>query len=252
MAALLRVKNLSKTFGTLPVIRKVSLDIQGGEVIGLTGSTGSGKSVLVMLLAGLYEQNEGEIVFSGRRLVWPFSAQSLGIGVIHQRPTLVDHFDVAENIFLGSEIGKPDLLGCLRVLDRHKMDRKAGQLLNRLGVEVTSLREKAHNLSGEQRQMIAVARVLTSPVRLVIMDEPMVSLSYPFHQILLNLIQEWREKGVSVLFSSNDLDHLFAVTDRIIVLHQGRKVADQRTDEITREQMVNYLLGSTDNNKTSP
>ncbi len=252
MTALLRVKNLSKTFGTLPVIRRVSFDMQRGEVIGLAGSTGSGKSVLVMLLAGLYEQNEGYIVFSGRRLTWPFSAQSLGIGVIHQRPTLADHFDVADNIFLGNEIGQPGWLGWLRILNRHRMDQKAGQLLGRLGVDVPSLREKAYNLSGEQRQMIAIARVLTSPVRLVIVDEPTVSLSYPYHQVLLNLIQEWREQGVAVLFSSNDLDHLFAVSDRIIVLHQGRKVTDQRTDETTREEVVNYLLGSTNTGRTNP
>lgn len=252
MTALLRVKNLSKTFGSLPVIRRVSFDMQAGEVIGLTGSTGSGKSVLVMLLAGLYEQNEGQIIFSGKRLTWPFSAQSLGIGVIHQRPSLVDQFDVADNIFLGNEIGQPNFFGWLRMLNRDKMDQQTGQLLRRLGVDVPTLREKAYNLSFEQRQMIAIARVLTCSVRLVIVDEPTVSLSYPYHQVLLNLIQEWREQGVAVLFSSNDLDHLFAVSDRIIVLHQGRKVADQRTDETTREQVVNYLLGSAETGKASP
>ncbi|MDP2965781.1 MAG: ATP-binding cassette domain-containing protein [Pelolinea sp.] len=243
---LLRVRNLSKSFGTLPVINKVSFEIQPGEVVGLTGSTGSGKSVLVMLLAGLYEPNEGEIIFLKKRLDWPFAAQSQGIGVIHQRPTLADDFDIPSNIFLGNEIGSPLKLGWLRVLNRHRMDQEATRLLVRLGVEVNSLREKAFNLSGEQRQMIAIARVLTYPAQMVIIDEPTISLSYPFQQRLLSLIQEWREQGVAVLFSSNDLDHLFSVTDRIIILDQGRIAADRRTDEITKEEVVNYLLGTAD------
>ena len=107
MEPLLRVNNVSKSFGTLPVIHQVSFAVQPGEVVGLAGSIGSGKSVLVMLLAGLYEPNEGEIFFANKRLSWPFTAQKLGIGVIHQRPTLADRLDVVSNIFLGNEIGWP-------------------------------------------------------------------------------------------------------------------------------------------------
>lgn len=252
MKPLIKVKNLSKSFGTLPVIKNVNFEIQPGEVVGLTGSTGSGKSVLVMLLAGLYEANNGEITFRNKILGWPFSAQSVGIGVIHQRPTLADNFDVSSNIFLGNEIGIPQKLGWLRILDRHKMDQKAIQLLNILGVEVNSLREKVYNLSGEQRQMIAIARVMTSPAQLIIIDEPTVSLSYPFQQRLLEMIQTWRDRGTAVLFSSNDLDHLFSVTDRIIVLNQGQITLNKRTDEVTREIVVDYLLGTPDSQLATP
>lgn len=252
MKALLRVKNLSKTFGSLPVINRVSFEIQPGEVIGLTGSTGSGKSVLVMLLAGLYEPNEGEIYFSNRQLVWPFSALSLGIGVIHQKPALAEHLDVASNIFLGNEIGNPSWLGWMRVLDNDAMFFKSTQLLECLGLDSAILRKKVQNLTGEQRQMIAIARVLNSTARLLIIDEPTVSLSYPYQQRLLNLIQDWRDQGISVLFSSNDLDHLFAVTDRIIVLQKGSKVADKRTDGTSREEVVNHLLGTVDSRQPNP
>jgi len=243
MRPLLSINNLSKSFGTLPVLQKVSFEIQPGEVVGLTGSTGSGKSVLIMLLAGLYTPDEGELFFLNKRLDWPFMAQSLGIGVIHQRPTLADNFDITSNIFLGNEIGKPSWLGWLRMLNNDDMQQKADALLKRLGIEVSSLNEKVFNLSGEQRQMIAIARVLTYPARFVIIDEPTVSLSYPYQQRLLGLIQEWRQKGVSVLFSSNNLDHIFSVTDRIIILHQGRKVASLCTDRTTREEVVSTLLG---------
>ncbi len=252
MEPLLQVVNLSKTFGTLPVIHQASFQVNPGEVVGLTGSIGSGKSVLVMLLSGLYEPDEGEIYFARKRLNWPFHAQSLGIGVIHQRPTLAEHLDVVSNIFLGNEIGWPAGLGWLRLLDYNKMAREAERLLMQLGVEVSSLDEKVSNLSGEQRQMIAIARVFTIPARMIVIDEPTVSLSYPYQQRLLGQIESWRQQGIAVLFSSNNLDHIFAVTDRILVLHQGRKVADLRTDETNREAVVSLLVGTADVNRPVP
>jgi len=252
MDPLLRVLNLSKSFGTLPVIQQLSFEIRPGEVVGLTGSIGSGKSVLVMLLAGLYEPDEGDIFFSGKRLNWPFTSQAQGIGVIHQSPTLAEHYDVVSNIFLGKEIGGPRWLGWFRILNYKKMSEIANRLIAQLGIQVNSLYEKVYNLSGEQRQMIAIARVFTYPVRMVIVDEPTVTLSYPYQQRLLGLIQNWRQQGIAVLFSSNNLDHLFAVTDRIIVLNQGRNVADLRTDETTSEVVVRYLLGTINPDKPAP
>ena len=244
MEPLLRVSNLSKSFGTLPVIRNVSFEVNPGEVVGLTGSIGSGKSVLVMLLAGLYPANTGSIYFKNKLINWPFKAQSLGIGVIHQKPTLIDQFDVVSNIFLGNEIGDPSGLGMFRTLNTNQMYHEAERILTKLGVQVSSLEEKVANLSGEQRQMIAIARALTCPASMVIIDEPTVLLSYAYQQRLLDLIQDWRSKGVSVLFSDNNLDHLFAVTDRLVILHQGYKVADLRTDETNRETVINLLLGT--------
>ncbi|NMC30645.1 MAG: ATP-binding cassette domain-containing protein [Pelolinea sp.] len=252
MQALLKVQQISKSFGTLPVIQNVNFSVNSGEVVGLTGSTGSGKSVLMMLLAGLYEPDSGQIYFKGKRLNWPFSAKNLGIGVIHQRSTLVEQFDVIGNIFLGNEIGHPDSMGILRRLDQHEMQDKAMQLLNRLDLKVNSLHEIVYNLSGEQRQMISIARVLTFPTSLIIIDEPTVSLSYPNQQKLLELIQDWRQNGVAVLFSSNNLDHLFAVTDRIIILQGGSIKADLHTDETNREEVVNYLLGTGKNQELAP
>jgi len=249
---LLRVSNLSKTFGTLQVIQQVSFEVQVGEVVGLAGNIGSGKSVLVMLLAGLYEPYEGDIFFDHQLLSRSFPARALGIGIIHQKPTLAEQLDIVSNIFLGNEIGWPSWLGPLRVLDHRRMAQVASRLLVQLGVEVKSLQEKVSNLSGEQRQMIAIGRVLTFPARMMIIDEPTVLLSYPNQQRLLGLVQSWRQQGVSVLFSSNNLDHLFAVTDRIIVLYQGRKTADLRTDETNRAEVVSYLLGTAESQTTSP
>jgi len=244
MEPLLRVINLTKQFGNLPAVRQVSFDIQPGEVVGLAGSIGSGKSVLVMLLAGLYVPNEGSLFFDNKRLKWPYNAQRFGIGVIHQKPDLADRLDVVANMFLGNETGWPAGSQWLKFPDQHKMEQEAGRILAELGVPIPSLREKVSNLSSEERQMIAIARVLTQHVRLVIIDEPTISLTYPYQQKLINLIDVWRQKGVAVLFSSNNLEHLFAITDRIITLHQGRKVAELKTDETNRETMVAYLVGT--------
>ena len=244
MEPLLRVINLSKRFGPMPAIRQVSFDIEPGEVVGLAGSIGSGKSVLVMVLAGLYVPNEGSVYFDNKRLKWPFNAKRFGIGVIHQKPDLADRMDVVENIFLGNEYGWPAELNWLKIPDRHRMEKDATRILGELGIRFSSLREKVSFLTSEERQMIAIARVLTQDVRLVIIDEPAISLAHPYQQKLLNMIDAWRKRGVAVLFSSNNLEHLFAITDRIITLHQGRKVADLKTDETNRETMIGYLMGS--------
>jgi len=243
MDPLLRVINLSKRFGNLPAVRQVSFDLQPGEVVGLAGSIGSGKSVLVMLLSGLYVPDEGSVYFDNKQLNWPFNAKQFGIGVIHQKPDLADQMDVVKNIFLGNETGWPSGLNWLKIPDQRNMEKDARRILTELGLPISSLQEKVSNLTSEERQMIAIARVLAQHVRLVIIDEPTISLTYPYQQKLLNLIDEWRKKKVAVIFSSNNLEHLFAITDRIITLHQGHKVADLKTDETNHETMVAYLVG---------
>lgn len=252
MKPLLSAVNISKSFGNLPVIHRVSLAIYPGEVVGLTGSIGSGKSVLALLLAGTYQPDEGEIHLENKTLRTPYPAKSLGINVIYQRPSLDDQFDIISNVFLGNELGSPAWLGSLRVLNHPKMEQETLRILAQLGIDVASVHEKAGNLSGEVRQMIAIARALTTPARLVIIDEPTVLLSYPNQQRLLGLIHSWRQQGVAVLFSTSNLDHLFSVTDRIIILHKGRKVADYRTDETTREAVSSLLLGAADPQRSTP
>ncbi len=252
MDPLLRVINLSKNFGNLLAVQQVSFEVAPGEVVGLAARSGSGKTVLTMLLAGLYPASEGEIYFSGRRLEWPFPARALGIEVIHQKPDLADQLDITSNIFLGSEVGRPTVARWWKVPNRRWMDKEAARILRQLDVPFNSLHEKVANLSSEKRQMIAIARTMTRPVRLIIVDEPTVLLSYSYQQKLLSLIQNWQRQGIAILFCSNSLDHLFDVTDRLIVLRQGRWVASYRTDETTREEVVSALVGASDRQQLTP
>jgi signal transduction histidine kinase len=244
MEPLLRAISLSKNFGSLLAVQGVSFDVYPGEVVGLAGRSGSGKSVLVMLLSGLYIPSAGDLYLDNRRLEWPFRARQLGIEVIHQRPELADDLDITGNVFLGRELGWPVDRSWLRIPSRRSMDQMARKIFARLDIHFDSLHERVANLSSEERQLIAIARTLVRPAKLVIVDEPTLLLSYPYQQKMLSLIQEWQQQNVAVIFSSNNLEHIFAVTDRIITLREGCKVADLRTDQTDREEIVSALVGT--------
>jgi signal transduction histidine kinase len=252
MESLLKAVNLSKSFGTLSVVRRISLQVHPGEVVGLAGQSGSGKSTLAMLLAGFHVPDEGELYFADRRLQWPFRARALSIEVIHQTPSLAENMDITSNIFLGNEIGWSLGGKWLKVPNRSRMDRETTRILAQLDMHFTSLREAVANLSSEQRQMIAIARAMTGTPRLIIIDDPTRLLSYPRQQQLLSLIQMWQQQGTAVVFSSNNLDHLLAVTDRIIVLRHGRRVAEYSTDETDRAEIVAAVVGTTDRQQLTP
>ncbi|NJO05387.1 MAG: sugar ABC transporter ATP-binding protein [Chloroflexaceae bacterium] len=152
MQPLLHGEQLSKQFGTLIALRGVSLSIAPGEVVGLVGRSGAGKSVLMSLLAGHMVPNTGTLAIAGQAVRWPFSARTHGLAVIHQHPVLADQLDITSNIFLGCEIGSPARLGWMRVPNRRQMDQQALEILQQLDVSISSLREKVSNLSSEQRR----------------------------------------------------------------------------------------------------
>ena len=248
MQPLLRVIHLSKNFGTLPALSQVSLDVSSGEVVGLAGRSGSGKSVLINILGGLYAPDSGDVYLDGRRVnvFRPHVMRELGIEVILQKANLADDLDIISNIFLGSEPGRSfgRQLGWLRRPDQKQMEHEAARILDRLGVRFESLREKARNLSGEQRQIVTIARAMVRPARLIVVDEPLVALSFAVNKTLLGLIQEWRSKGHAVIMASSSLDDLFAVTDRLTIFRDGQKVAERITDETSQEEIVALVVGS--------
>lgn len=249
---MLQCINLSKQFGTLPVLSQVNFTIAAGEVVALAGRSGAGKTVLASLLSGQIAPSEGDLYIARQRLRWPFRARSLGIAFIPQVPRLADRLDITSNIFLGDEIGWPTSAGWLKMPNRRRMDQRVCEIFEQLDVRIGSLREQVGNLSAEQRQLITIARALVSPARLIIVDEPTLQLSYAYQQKLLALIRHWQAQGVAVLFSSNNLEHLFAVSDRILVLRDGRHVAEFRTDSTGREEVVAAIVGTTDRQELTP
>ena len=252
MEPLVKVSNLSKRFGTLSALRNIDIEIYPGEVVGVAGQSGSGKSTLAMALTGSLVPDQGQMIFDGRNIHWPFHSRNLGIEVIYQTPMMAGNLDITSTIFLGNELGWSLGGRWLRIPDQLKMDQEATRILAQLDVGYKSLRDKVSNLSGEVRQMIAVAKVMTCSPRMIIVDDPTRFLSYPYQQRVLSLIQEWKRQKIAVLFTSNNLDHLLSTTDRLIVLRKGFRAAEFITSEVDREELIATMVGTTDYEKLTP
>jgi len=252
MEPLLKAENLTKRFGSLSALRCININLYPGQVLGITGQSGSGKSTLAMILAGIYLPDEGQISFDGKIITNSENVRSLGIEVIHQSPRLAENLDITSNIFLGNEIPLPIINKFIKIPDQHKMDQKAIKLLKQLDVDFDSLREEVFNLSLEKRQMIAIAQVMTSKPKLIIIDEPTQVLSYPYQKKLLNLISQWQKQGISILFFTSNLDHLLDVTDKIIVMREGYCAAEFKTEDADREEIIASMVGTTDYQQLLP
>lgn len=249
---LLEMNHVFRRVGNQVALQDVSLAVYAGEVIGLADRAGVSKSFLVAMLSGLQAPDSGMVVFSGRVLQWPFQNRAIGIEIIYQEPILADDLDVTSNIFLGHELSRSLLLPWLQIPDQRKMDERADQLLATLDVRLPSLHQKVAALSGEQRQLIAIAQVLGQPAQLIVVDNPGRMLSHPYQEKLLQLIRNWQKQGIAVLFSSTNLDHLFAVSDRIIVLRDGLLAANLPTDKTNREDVVAATVGTADREQRTP
>lgn len=256
MEPLLKAINLSQSRGQLSRLHLVSFEVHRGEVLGLAGQSGAGKSTIALLLAGAHAIDAGELYFEGRRLVWPFRARRLGIEVIMQQPELAENLDITRNVFLGSELGWSALGRWLRAPNLREMDARAADILAKLGMPYPSLRTCVSDLSIEQRQLIAIARAmargLTRPIRLVVIDDPGLVLSYPYQQKLMALVQEWQKQGTAVLFASDNVDHLIGVADRIVVLRHGRCRAEYKTDSVDRETILASMVGAPGQEELTP
>ena len=252
MDPLLAVQNLSKRIGHFAALNNVNLEIYPGEVVGLAGRSGAGKTLLTRLLAGLLIPDEGEMWFNGRFLTHPYLYKEVGISLIHQNPMLVDEFDIINNIFLGHEI-KWSLLGRqFNIPSLRKMHKEAKYILEQLDFPHKPLSEKVINLSNGERQLVSIAQGMAIPAKLRIVDDPTAVLSSHYQSRILSLIESWQKQQIAVLFSSQNLDHLFAVTDRIIVLREGDLVANFKTDDTEREEVVAALVGSGDHQRRTP
>jgi len=242
---LLRLVKVSKSFGGVRAVQQVSLDVHRGEVVGLVGDNGAGKSTLIKIVSGVYSPEEGEIHFQGARVAFssPKDALDLGIQTIYQDLALVENLDVGANIFLGRE-PRRRYLGVIPVLDNRKMAAEAEQALDRLEIHIPVLTSPVRDLSGGQRQSVAITRAVYWQAKLMIMDEPSAALGVAEHKKVLDLILLLKTQGIPVILISHTLPDIFAVTDRIVVMRRGVKVAELPTRETTSDQVVKLIVGA--------
>jgi ABC-type sugar transport system ATPase subunit len=240
----LRAQEVSKDFGAVVALHEVELAIRLGEVIALVGDNGAGKSTLVKILAGAHPPSSGSIAINNQVVFIdsPVKARSLGIATIFQELALIENLTVYENIFLGREIVNP-FLG-LPIMDRRRMRERVVKLIEGLGAHIPSPSVQVGELSGGQRQAVAIARALDLDTKLVIMDEPTAALAVVEARKVLQLIGQLRGNGNGVLLVSHNLNDVFEVADRIVVLRRGRKVADVLRSQTDPEEVVSWITGA--------
>ncbi len=240
----LRVCGIRKRFGGLEALRGVAFEVARGEVMALVGDNGAGKSTLMKVLAGAYVADEGQFQV-GDDIVTissPHDAAALGIQIVYQDLALCENLDVAANLSLGAEplkAGWGFLPRFLRPIDDMAMEEKAQKAIDMLQVRtLKSVRAKVGNLSGGQRQAIAIARAVGADSSVVLLDEPTAALGVAQTRQVLDVVKRLRETGHAVVYISHNLRDIFAVADRITVLRHGTNVATWRTDDTTPDEIV--------------
>lgn len=239
---LLRVADLSKSYGGLKAVDSVSFDVRRGEVLALVGDNGAGKSTLIKALSGAQPPDRGEIELEGRslRMQSPRDADEAGIGCLHQGLGLVDTLNIPENVFLGREL-QTKVFGLVPRLDHAAMRKRTIELLERFKLNLPKLNDPVTRLSGGQRQTVAISRLLLRDIRLMIMDEPMAALGVDEGKRVLELVRNMRQSGISVIIISHNLEQVFQIADRIAVMKTGRLVDVVETNATTRDEVVSMI-----------
>jgi ABC-type sugar transport system ATPase subunit len=246
MDPILQAMNLTKRFGGLTAVDDVSLDVFAGEVVGLVGDNGAGKSTFIKMISGVYQPNEGRVFFNGEEATFagPREAREMGIETIYQDLALAENLDASSNIFLGREVKKSFLGGVVHTLDRSHMYDESNMILDKLDIHIPSLTQQIRNLSGGQRQAVAIARTIYWNAKLVIMDEPTAALGVSEQRKVLRLVRTLAGQGVPVVIISHNMQDVFAVSDRIIVMRRGKKVGELQAKETTPDEVVSLMVGA--------
>lgn len=241
--AVLELENISKHFGAIQAVNDVSISLEAGEVVGLMGDNGAGKSTLVKMIAGNFRPSHGTMRLDGSEIVLhrPVDARRHGIEIVHQDLALCDNLTAAANVFLGRELRRG--FGPFRVLDYSAMYRRAAKIFAELKSE-TRPRDLVRQMSGGQRQAVAIARTRLSEPKIVLMDEPTAAISVRQVAEVLNLIRLLRDQGIAIVLISHRMPDVFSVADRIIVLRRGRKVADRAIASTSPEQVTGLITGA--------
>ena len=242
---ILNAQSVHKHFGGLVALKGVDFQVARGEVVALLGDNGAGKSTLIKCISGVYRPEGGQITFNGHEITGhsPSSIRDAGIETIYQDLALAENLDVGANVFLGKE-KKRKILGFIRVTDDEYMRQEASKVLDRLDIHIPSLKQRLVNLSGGQRQAVAIARAIYWNAKLVIMDEPTAALGVPEQRKVLALVRSLRDQGIPVILISHTMTDVLEVADRCVVMRRGRVAANLPQGQFDAEILVKHIVGA--------
>jgi ABC-type sugar transport system ATPase subunit len=244
---ILSLRNCHKRFGAIQALRDISLDAWRGEILALLGDNGAGKSTLVKCISGVHQPDEGEIRINGvpATLSSPAVARRAGIETVYQDLALFDNMTPAQNFYCGRELSGPQWLPLpLRFLHKAAMNRDASDVIDRLKVKLPRFDTPVAQMSGGQRQAIAVARATVFARDVVILDEPTAALGLREARKVLDLMAQLKSEGIAVILITHNMEHVVELADRAVVLRQGRKVGELKPDESNRQDLVSMIVGA--------
>ncbi len=243
--ALYEVRNLSKKYGAVVALDDVNIKLHAGEILGLVGDNGAGKSTLVKCLSGAHQPTSGQVLLDGVERHWasPHDAIQAGVETLYQDSGLAPHLSVSANVFLGRELYRPGVLGRMGFLAQKQMDEQAHRDLEEVGIAVPASSRSVSQLSGGQRQAVAIGRAVAWASKVIILDEPTNHLGARQAGEVLNVMREAKDKGLGVIFISHTLPHVLQVTDRVVVLRLGKVVKDAPTSEFDADSLLGTITG---------
>jgi simple sugar transport system ATP-binding protein len=236
---LVRMVGIEKWFGKLCALRDINFHVGHGEIVGLVGDNGAGKSTLIKILSGFHPADKGEIFFEGKKahINNPKVAKRLGIETVYQEQALAPHVSIARNVFMGREPTK-----ALGFMNRRMMDEESMGAINRLGLRIKDPEAVVEALSGGQRQGVAIARVLYFEAKLVILDEPTIALSVKESQQVLDFTQQLRAQGISVIFITHNIFHVFQAATRFFILSHGEALTDVKKEDTDIDHLIELIV----------
>ena len=236
---LVEMRDMSIAFGGIKAVDHVTVDLYPGEVVGLLGHNGAGKSCLIKMLSGAYPRDSGEILIDGKpvEIDNPRDAKGQGIETIYQTLALADNVDAAANLFLGRELMTP-----LRTLDDAAMESATRNVMHRLNPNFKNIKDPVKNLSGGQRQSVAIARAILFNAKILIMDEPTAALGPQETAMVAELITQLKKEGIGIFLISHDLHDVFDLSDRVSVMKNGRLVGTRDTSKVTKDEVLGMII----------
>jgi len=243
-APILSLRNVGKSYGTVVALRQVDLDIAPGELVAICGNNGAGKSSLAKIISGAEDLTSGTMSLHGRQVRFssPHDALEHGVATIYQDLALAPRLSISANIFMGSELTRPLVIPFVRILDKKRMAAEARRHLAQLSVVMEDMSTHVEQLSGGQRQVVAIARALRWRAEIVVMDEPTASLGVKESTVVLDLIRKLKEDGRTVLLVSHNMRDVAALADRVVIMEGGHKRLDRPVNGLAADDLAHLIV----------